>query len=277
MTRTVTRRSRRSILPAIGIAIALLAPRAALATDYSDNWLAPAEPGWGANFVQSDNFIFVSLFIYDANNNPVWATAQLTWDGTSTYTGGLYATKGTYFGLPWNVADSVPAQLIGTAYFAPSPVNAYTGTLSYTVTVGVPSPVIVTKNVQRLTLTSIALGGDYVGGQTGAYSACRSSGDNGSYTDTYTLSVTQANAGVATLVFTYDSGTTCTMSGTLQQHGFLYDITGASYVCTGGLTFNTTARMYEIKATSLGIEGRLQAPIPGAGCTEDAIFSAVLK
>lgn len=255
----------------------LLAPGAALATDYSDNWFIPAEAGWGANFVQSDQFVFVSLFIYGSDKKPTWFTAQLTWDGTSQYAGGLYATQGTYFAQPWNPAESVPAQAVGTAWFAPDPNNAASGVFSYTVTVGVQSPVTVTKSVQRLTLTSIALGGNYVGGQTGAYSACRSSGDNGSYTDTYTLSVTQANAGVATLVFTYDSGATCTMSGTLQQHGFLYDITGASYVCTGSLTFNTSARMYEIKATSLGIEGRLQAPIPGAGCAEDAIFSAVLK
>jgi hypothetical protein len=277
MMRTTARPSRWSTLSALCLAVALLVPRAALATDYTDNWFIPAEAGWGANFVQSDNFIFVSLFVYGADKKPTWYTAQLTWDGTSKFAGGLYVTQGTYFALPWNTGDSVPAQSVGTASFTPSTVNAYSGVLSYTVTVGVPSPVTVTKPVQRLTLTTIALGGDYIGGQTGAYSACLSSGDNGSYTDTYKLNVTQTPAGVATFLFTYDGGATCTMSGTLQQHGFLYDITGASYVCTGGLTYSTTARMYEIKATSLGIEGRLQAPIPGAGCAEDAVFSAVLK
>ena len=42
-------------------------------------------------------------------------------------------------------------------------------------------------------------------------------------------------------------------------------------------TGNTAASMAEIKATSLGIEGRFSAPSVGGGCREDANFSAVLQ
>ena len=36
----------------------------------------PSESGWGVNFVQSDNFIFATFFIYGPNNQPIWYTAQ---------------------------------------------------------------------------------------------------------------------------------------------------------------------------------------------------------
>ena len=38
----------------------------------------PPEGGWGVNFVQSDQFIFATFFIYGPDNQPIWYTAQLT-------------------------------------------------------------------------------------------------------------------------------------------------------------------------------------------------------
>ena len=57
------------------------------ATDYTDIWYIPAESGWGANVVQSDNFLFVTFFIYGADNKPTWYTAQLTLDASGNYNG----------------------------------------------------------------------------------------------------------------------------------------------------------------------------------------------
>ena len=45
--------------------------------------------------------------------------------------------------------------------------------------------------------------------------------------------------------------------------------------CSDG--FNGTATVYEIKATSLGIEGRYFSSNAGGGCREAAQFSAVLQ
>ena len=81
------------------------------------------------------------------------------------YAGGLYATTGTWFAVPWQTGNLSVAQA-GTASFEPSPLGAHRGTLSYTVN-GVAT---VTKNVERQTLTTIALGGSYTGGQSGTYS-----------------------------------------------------------------------------------------------------------
>jgi len=242
------------------------------ATDYSDLWYIPAEGGWGANVVQSDDFMFVTFFIYGPDNKPTWYSADLSWDGAK-FTGGLFTTTGTYWLPPWNAAD-VTTQQVGTATFTPDALNAYQATLSWTVN-GVGTAI---KAVERQTLTRIAIGGSYVGGQAGTYSGCNASGTNGAYTDKYSLAVTQTTGGNATFTFTYDNAnSTCTLSGPLEQHGKLYRIPGATYQCSGDLNFSTTGTVYELKATGQGIEGRFAATLPNSGCQENANFSAVLE
>jgi hypothetical protein len=253
------------------LAVACLFALPARATDYTDIWYTASEPGWGVNVVQADNFLFLTFFIYGADNKPTWYTGQLTWDGAK-YSGGLYLTQGTYWALPWNPADHPAAQQVGTASLTPNSLNAYQATLLYSVN-GIGS---VTKAIERQTLTTIALGGTYTGGQAGAYSNCTTSSSNGAYTDTYTLTAAQTGGGTATFTFVYGSGATCTMSGTLEQHGQLYRIPGASYVCSGSLNVNTTSTIYELKQTAQGIEGRFAASLSG-GCQENANFSAVLQ
>ena len=240
------------------------------ATDYSDMWYIPAESGWGVNLTQNENVIFITFFIYGSDNQPKWYVAITARDANGNFTGSLFSTVGTYFGLPWNPADHLPATLVGTATFAP--VNPYQGTLTYTL-LGGPN---VSKSIVRETLVAINLGGNYTGGQVGAYSECTDPALNGSYNDTYTVSVSQSN-GSATLKFSYDlAGADCTLTGTVEQHGQLYRISSATYACTGGLTYSTTATIEELKATAQGIEGRIAALLPDTGCHESARFSAVL-
>ncbi|HEX8010364.1 MAG TPA: hypothetical protein VF814_05445 [Casimicrobiaceae bacterium] len=134
------------------------------------------------NLVQSDNFIFATFYVYGPNNQPIWYTGELTADGIGNYTGGLYVTTGTYLGIvPYDPAQFGITQA-GTATFTPT--AADTGVLSYNI-----GSVTVTKNIQRFTLTGIALGAAYVGGQSGAYTSCADSSANGSYLDKYTLGV----------------------------------------------------------------------------------------
>jgi hypothetical protein len=261
----------RSIRRALSVALfgACLVAFPARAVDYTDLWFIPAESGWGVNVVQSDNFMFLTFFIYGPDNRPTWYSGNLQWNGVA-YTGGLYATQGTYYAVPWNTANNLTTP-VGTATFQPDSLNAYQATLTYTVN-GIGT---VIKSIERQTLTTIALSGSYVGGQTGAYTSCSSGGDS-SYTDTYNLGVTQTTDGIATFTFDYsDAAATCTLSGVLEQHGQLYRIPGASYTCTGGLQFSANSTtIYEIKQTAQGIEGRFAASLPN-GCREDANFSAV--
>ncbi|HEX4522343.1 MAG TPA: hypothetical protein VH704_02390 [Casimicrobiaceae bacterium] len=254
----------------ICLAVLLLAAAfRALATDYTDIWFNPSEQstaggGWGVNAVQSDAFLFLTFFIYGPDNKPTWYVAGLTQDANGNFNGQLYATTGTYFGAPWNPADGAGSAQVGTASFAPT--SAYTANLTYSFTGGVT----VVKAIQRQALTSIPLGGSYSGTQAGSYSNC----NNGfAYTDRFRLGVAQPTASTLTFSFAYsDSGLSCTLSGTVEQHGQLFRIPSASYTCSDGLS--TTAAVDEIKATNFGIEARITAP-NNAGCREDATFSAV--
>jgi len=242
------------------------------AADYTDLWWIPAESGWGVNVVQTDNFMFLTFFIYGQDHKPTWYTAGLVLDSTGAYSGGLYATTGTYYAQPWNPIDAGAAQQVGNASFRPSSTNAYQATLTYVVN-GVGT---VTKAIERQPLTPPTIGGQYTGGISAAQTSCNNSSSNGAYKATYDLQVTQTTAGVATFTFTYPTYA-CTLSGTLAQHGRQYVISGASYTCTqsGATIFSGSANLSEITATAQGVEGRWTADT-GSGCRESAQFSAVL-
>jgi hypothetical protein len=253
------------------------------ATDYTDLWYVPAESGWGANVVQSDSstqsFVFVTFFIYGADSKPTWFSANLTLDATGNYNGPLYATTGTYYGATWNASTLTRTQ-VGTASFQPT--TPYTANLIYVVTSG-PTAITVTKGIQRQTLLPINLApgnGTYTGGQSGAYSGSSCAGFT--YTDTFGLNaaagltVIQSAAGAVSFTFNYDGlGATCVLAGTLSQVGQLFQVTNANYQCNTTPALNTTASMSEIKKTAQGIEGKFFAPNVGAGCSENAAFSAV--
>jgi hypothetical protein len=249
----------------------------AAAVDYTDIWYIPAEAGWGVNVVQGNAFIFMTFFIYGADGKPTWFTAQVDEDGNGNFNGPLYAiTTGTYYLLPWGGFPS--GGPVGTASF--QPLGPATAKLIYTVT-GVGT---VTKTIQRQNLPAIPVGAcllqngtvgpcTYIGGQSGAYSNCSASTNNGPYSDFFNLQVTQLTNGTATFAFTYQSFN-CTFSGTLVQQGQLYSVPGASYQCASDPTFS--ANLTEIKATAQGIEGKFSALV-GGNCREDAHFSAVLR
>jgi hypothetical protein len=239
----------------------------ARATDYSDMWYLAAESGWGVNFTQNEGVLFMTFFVYGTDGKPTWYVAIVNRDADGNFSGALYSTTGTYFGAPWGGATGV---LAGTASFVPA--SPYAGTLTYTLVNG---PTVV-KSIERESLAPIVLGGNYTGGQVGAYSGCPNTSLNGGYNDTYTVSVSQSNGSV-TFMFKYDlAAATCTISGTLEQHGQLYRIPSATYQCSGGLSYSTTATIEELKATAQGIEGQFAATLPDTGCKESARFSAVL-
>ena len=254
------------------LALPLQAAAQAPAVDYTDIWYLPAEAGWGVNLVQADTVIFATFFVYSQGNVPTWYTATIVANAdASSFTGTLYSTTGTWFGAPWDPTKVVNTP-VGTATFTPS--SPYQGTLSYSFTSG--SPATVTKIIQRQVLIPIALGGNYIGGQEGAFTGSGCS-FLGGYTDTFTLVVTQPWDGTATLLFDYNSGISCTWSGTLLQFGQLYSMPSASYTCTDGT--NATASMDQLKATTFGIEAIFSAPKGSQGssnCSEAATFSGTL-
>ena len=258
-------------------AIALLLLTAAFSTrahEYTDVYYDTAEPGWGAFLVQSDTFEFIAFFIYGSDGKPTWYTAQLTDDGTGkTFTGTLYAITGTYFINPWTGYVINPA---GTATFAA--IDNYHATLKYTVN-GLP---MVTKAVQRQTLTPYKMAGDYSGSMAGSISGCAGPQADPMFRARYGLAVTQVADASATLVFTFvdttHSGIVCTATGPLTHLGRLYQMAGGTVACTGpgqdGLP--RAATIDSLHPTGQGIEGKITGDA-GGGCTESLHFSAVFN
>jgi hypothetical protein len=259
---------RKVVLATLLFAAATALP--ARAQDHTDMWWNPAESGWGVNVVQAGNNLWLTFFVYGADQRPTWYSAYLAWDG-ARYSGSLYATQGSYFAGPWNPGDHPEATVAGTASFQPSSINAYEATLVYTVN-GVGT---VVKAIERQYLGAITLTGSYVGGQSGSYANCTNAAVNGPYTDTGPLTVTQTTT-TLTLSFAYGSGANCTLRGNWERRGQLFRMPGATYQCTGSLAVNTTAAVYEVKQTAQGVEGRFTATLSN-GCREDAAFSAVLR
>jgi hypothetical protein len=253
--------------------LTLLVPmQSAVAADYTDLWVTAGEDAWGVNFVQWGDTIFATFYIYGPDDKPVWYTAVMGYDGT-LYHGMLFSEQGTYFGAPWNPAD-MNEQAAGTATFVPSTSNNYQGALSYTIVVG-NLGTTVNKSIQRLTIAAVPLGTLYFGGQVGEYSGCTDNSLNTPYSDTFSLQLTQSSGNALSLGFAYTSKLICTLAGTLSQNGLLYRIDGASYLCSDQT--DSTAAVTDLKVTAQGIEGHYSAPVPsrGAGCREDARFSAV--
>lgn len=255
---------RRFLLAVLLLAMAF---RAA-AADYTDIWFNHTESGWGVNVVQSDALLFMTFFIFGADNKPTWYVATVTRDGSGNFNGQLFATTGTYFGAPWNPADKAGSAQVGTASFQPT--SAYTANLIYALNGG-PT---VTKAIERQALTSIPLGGSYSGTEAGAYSNPTCNISSSPYMDGFNLGVTHVTGTSLTFTFRYDSGLSCTLAGSLQQQGQLFQIPAASFQCSDGLSASATVS--EIKKTNFGIEGTFSAPDVGGGCRQDATFSAVV-
>ena len=254
------------------LSLLVAAVPASAKVDWTDIWYDPAESGWGVNLVQSDTFMFATFFIYGTNGLPTWYTAQMRWDQSRlAFTGPLYTTTGTGFQFQWQPGNFSATQ-VGTATFTPTQGGisvSYRGTLVYSIPA---NGITVTKSIQRQTLTAIDLSGILTGGQYGEYYDCAASADNQTYTDAFDLDVTQTGTSI-NMVFTYTSGLSCTLAGTLEQYGSLHRVNNASYRCSDGL--NTTATVYDLKSGSLGVEGRIFAPAVALGCKEAAKFASV--
>ena len=264
------------MLKRIAVAVLLLGLASGVsAADYTDMWYNPAESGWGVNITQNGTTQFLTFFIYAQDGQPTWLVAATSDDGTGNYTGNgnLFATTGTYYGAPWVGVHGNP---VGTASF--HPIDAFHATLVYALTNG-PT---VTKTIQRETLGSYVLTGNYSGSIAGQITGCSDGASNrAAVRARYNLAVTQAANASAVLTFTFVdttySGMVCTLSGPITQIGRLYQMPTATYNCVGpGFSpGEVTATIESFHQTGQGIEGRWTAGT-GGGCTESIHFAAVV-
>ena len=226
-----------AFLAALGLSLSAAA--STFSIDYSDLWGGgqplPTEQGWGLNLIQQGDTIFGTMFVYGSDNTARWFSVTLApTNGTTTWTGPLDQTTGSYYGATWN-NGSVTHSVVGNLTVTFS--SASTGLLTYSV-----NGVQVTKSISRFTFKAPNLNGKYVGGGfgTGPQAGCGSSGI--SIFDT--LNITQnLNNGAITLRVDFVNGNNqqavCTYTGTLDVTGRTGSISGSFSCSVGSNTTNS--------------------------------------
>jgi hypothetical protein len=218
--------------------------------NFTDQWWVPLESGWGMAVYQQGNTLFVDIFVYDANRNPVWFTGtavlqgQLS-NGDYLFTGDLIATTGTYYGTDPFSASGVTRTKVGTVTL--ETLSLTTAKLSYTV-----NGVTVVKNISRQQLAPVDVTGNYFGGFIFAASGCTPSSGNGTVKQSANLMIGKVGNTV-TIFEGNDSGGSCNYSGALTQDGHLVTITG-NFSCNNG--DNGTFTVSEIEVSRSGIAGQ---------------------
>ena len=227
---------------------------AAVTTSFSDAWWNPDESGWGANISQQADVLFVSLFVYGPNTQPIWYSIQLTYSGQSAngdllFVGDAYVTTGPWFGGAFDPSQ-VGIRRVGGAIFTATSVTS--GTLAYTV-----DGVSVLKSLVRQTLKAESLAGTYLGGITAVRSSCTNPAFDG--TVLTGVSVTVAHSGSNFQMDTVDAktGNRCTYNGTYNQDGQMGRVLG-SYTCTSGELGSFS--FFEVQSSISGFMGRFIAP-----------------
>ena len=209
-------------------AVSFSASATTVSADYTDQWWNPAESGWGVNFIQQNDVIFATLFVYGTDNTARWFVATMRPSGQA-FSGPLSQTTGPYFGAATFNPATVGVTTVGamTVAFA----NQYSGTLTYSV-----GGVNVTKSIVRQTFAEQNIAGHYLGGLTAQGTNCHNT-PNGPILIFDDLTATQSGRSLSMLVkFTAANGTAaqCTFAGTLTAQGRVAQMTNGTWNCTFG-------------------------------------------
>ncbi|MDR1528953.1 MAG: hypothetical protein LBS40_00785 [Burkholderiales bacterium] len=260
--------------------ISLPAAAAPSYIDYTDIWYdASVNPdgsrpnsGWGINIVQSGNgfsFIFATFFIYDpATGNPTWVTSQLERDSKDDiFTGKLYKHESQPTTTPFN-PQNLNTSEIGSLTFTPKSPN--TATLEYRV-----GGTIITRDIERQTLTGNVIAGIYWGSAILYYETCANP-----VVQSMTVEVKQSSS-ETNIIFYLANNIECHLQGTLTPTGRMAKIDNAKYVCekqgASSPILNIRADVSNLMATTQGIEGEwVSNSKVSNGCKEHGRFSAVL-
>jgi hypothetical protein len=254
----------RAVLFAVALTAGAPAAATVVSTNYSDLWWNPLESGWGANITQQDDLLFVTFFVYGTNGQAVWYTGTLAYagagiNGNKSFTGDLYQTNGPWLGGPFDPSN-VTYRLVGTATFASN--ASSTAVLQYSV-----DGQVVTKGIQRQTLTSDHVDGTYLGILSDVTSACADGSRNGTRTDSVgTVTITQAGTSVGI------SAPTCNFNGAYTQEGQFGRVAG-SFGCTDGTSGPFT--FFELRSEQNGLFGRYTRQ--DANCSFSGTIAAVRR
>ncbi len=234
-----------------------------VSTDYSDMWWNPDESGWGANVIQQGEILFVTLFVYDAQMNPLWYVAPATaLQASGKFTGPLYATKGQWYaGGRFDPAQVVTSQVGDLTFTA---LDASRATLVYRV-----GGFVITQNVTRQTWRTDNLAGLYLGARQGNWTGCDPS-LNGRVDSFAQLGISQQ--GVDIQVRDAGNRYTCNFTGKVQPAGRFSEIVGEG-VCDDhvGRFFKAT----EVQVSQIGFSLRYKLETVGSLCRFDGYFGGM--
>jgi hypothetical protein len=222
-------------------------------SNYTDQWWNAFESGWGLAVFQQADVMFIDLFVYDTNGNPIWFTATATFQGQTgggdfVFTGDLLQTTGSYFGGPVFTPGAVTRTKVGTITFdAVSPTSAK---LTYSV-----NGVVVNKTISRQLLKAQNLSGSYFGGLVYTASGCTPTALNGPTNQLASLQIAQTGTTV-TIFAASISGGSCNFTGAYTQDGHLGTVTG-TFNCTNGDVGPFV--LSEIEVTKAGINSQFAA------------------
>jgi hypothetical protein len=195
-------------------------------TEVTEMWWNPQESGWGVNVAEQSDTVFLTFFVYDAAQNPIWYTsdAYRTDKSLFVWKGNLYATNGPWFGGPYSSAN-VRIRPAGTVTFAVASDDLNKATLTYTV-----DAITVSKPIERQTWSYENLSGSYFGGYSVQATNCNPSALNGLQENFGTLTVAQSGSSFSATMTAHPS---CSFVGTYLQTGKLGRVTG-TYSCADG-------------------------------------------
>jgi hypothetical protein len=236
-------------------------------TDFSDLWWNPSESGWGVTITQQNQILFVTLYVYQNNNQPKWYVGPATQylgatDGTVSFSGPLYEATGPYFGGAFNPNDVHPTQ-VGTVTFTASQISA--GTLGYTI-----NGVTVSKSITRQVWQYENISGVYVGASLGNRAGC--GGRDGYFESPATITVVH-DGGSAVSIKEEGLGYTCNYSGAYVQFGRMGQIQGSGS-CTDGAVPSFIAT--EVQGGIQGLSMRYGASFTG-GCNAGGRMGGIRK
>jgi hypothetical protein len=235
---------------AVLFATAIPAQAQVTLSNFTDQWWNPFESGWGLALFQQADVMFIDLFVYDTNGNPIWFTATATYQGQTgsgdlVFSGDLIQTTGSYFGGPVFTPGAVTRTKVGTITF--DAVSATSAKLTYSV-----GGLTVVKTISRQLFKNQDISGSYYGGFIYNASGCVLPVLNGPTNQIASLLIGQAGTTVSIFESTV-SGVTCNFGGAYTQDGHLATITG-TFNCSNGDVGPFV--LSEIEVTKGGISGQ---------------------
>jgi hypothetical protein len=253
-------------------------------SDYSGLWYNASENGWGMNVIQQEQILFITLFIYGANNQPTWFVASSTTfasasGGDRTYTGPLYATTGTPFSTnPFNPASVTVAQ-VGTITFVGKADG--TATVSYTASGSTVNKTVVRQTWAQPQFT-LNVATPYTGANSSTATGCTVASNNGPSNGTFDQMALYINGSAMRLELTTpptDAGNCAFQASNYVQEG-RYGKATMTGTCSafpaGTPPIQMVAREVEVGPNSFTFQYTVTGG-PTAGCVETGVFVGARK